>query len=402
MEKQLPAIAMAISLLAGLTSYAAQPAPLPAWDQADFALRIFRQAAGTNGENFIISPYSASSALGLAAYGANGDTAKEMQQMLRMNPTPSNSVLDILGSARETLLSATNATAILETTDSFWPELSFTIEKDFIEKAAKRMGAFVRPIPMNADGQTEINGFVARATHGRIPVTFAMPPDPSTRLIILNTVYFNGKWMYPFEKADTTDSIFHAPKGNKKTPFLRQTEDLPYYKAKDYAVLRLPYGDGDFEMAVFLPEKGITLKDFETSLTADKLRDAFIQSNTRENVSVEIPKFEFATTIPLNAPLQAMGMKKAFSAKAEFPGISRKEGLLISDVFQKANVTVDEEGTIAAAVTAIAMCKAMPMPAKPILFRADRPFLFVIRHGETGQILFIGRVTSPVPPSKKE
>lgn len=394
------ALALAAGLFSATFSMAGQPADSATWDQTDFALRLFRRAGGTNTVNFIVSPYSASSALGLAASGAAGETADEMARMLSIKPTASNTVLDILGETRGTLLASTNASAILETTDSFWPELSFGIEPDFSKKAAKRMGAFVRPIPMDAKGQAEINAFVDEATHGRIPVTFAAPPEPSTRLIILNTVYFNGKWRKAFEKTDTQEMVFHGPAGDKTTPFLRQTDDFPYSKEKGFSVLRLPYGDGAFEMAILLPEKGVSLASLESALTPDVLRKALRKANTPEKVAVEIPKFEFSSTIPLNGPLQAMGMKKAFSGAAEFPGISRTEGLQISDVFQKANVTVDEKGTVASAVTAILMCRAMPMPVEPVLFRADRPFLFLIRHGETGQILFIGRVASPVPPAE--
>ena len=401
MSKHLPLVFLT-GLFAGFVACAGQPATSPAWDQTDFALRIFRQAAGTNGENFILSPYSASSALGLVASGASGETAAEMRKMLCMSETASNSVLDVLASTRKELLASTNETAILETTDSLWPALSFPIERTFMDDASDSMGAFVRPIPMDANGQKQINDFVCEATHGRIPVTFAQPPDGATRLIVLNTVYFNGKWTKTFKKTDTSDEIFHSPEGDKKTPFLRQTEDFPYFKGEDFAILRLPYSDGAFEMAVLLPDEGTSLGAFEASLSAEKLREALASANESEYVNVELPKFEFASTIPLNAPLQAMGMKKAFSGAAEFPGISREKGLLVSDVFQKANVTVDEEGTIAAAVTAIAMCKAMPMPREPLLFHADRPFLFLIRHGETGQILFIGRVTSPVPPADKK
>lgn len=399
MKKLTTCLALAVSICTPITALQAKQ-----WDHEAFALKLFQTAAKDQNENFVISPYSVASAFGLAASGAKGETATEMQQALGFSKEVANDLLPILAKNQQELFSKTNQYAKLELSNSLWPEMSFSLDPAFVAQAVQQLGAKIQPIPMNNVGQKMINNTVSEATHGRIPTTFTEPPNPNTRLILINTIYFNGKWMSPFNQSDVDNLPFSSPKGEIKVPFLRQVKTLPFYEDQQFSLLRLPYRGQTFEMVFLLPNSKLPLADFERTLASATLHSAIDKSSVNR-VDIELPKFEFDATISLNATMQEMGMKRAFSPSADFSGITKKEGkeLFISDAFQKANITVDEEGTVASAVTAIAMMRAaLPPRTPPKEFHADRPFLFLIRHVSTGQILFLGRVTSPTPPAEKK
>ena len=366
-----------------------------------FALTLFQQASRNTSENFVISPYSVSAAFGMTAFGARGQTFSEMAEALGFSSKDPEALLALLSAREKTLSASTNEQVRLECSNSLWPERRFSLNPGFVSPIAKSLGATVNPITMDSVGQQAINEAVSKATHGRIPVTFTAPPSAATALILINTVYFNGKWMYPFSKDKGVELPFESPKGKVNRPFLSQTRTFPLYEDDDFSLLRLPYKDADFEMALILPKAGKCLADLERSLTAENLYSA-LKKSSMERVKVQIPKFEFASTIPLVSAMKKMGMKLPFTGEADFSGISEKGGLSISDAFQKANVTVDEEGTVASAVTAISVMRSSFRPnPKLFTFRADRPFLFLIRHFYSREILFIGRVTDPTPPVKR-
>lgn len=373
------------------------------WNHESFALKLFQTAAQNPNENFVISPYSVASAFGVAASGAKGETADEMQKALGFSKCESNEPPRILANERKEIFTSTNENARLELSNSLWPEMSFTLGRSFVSQAVKLLDAKVQPIPMNSVGQKMINDAVCKATHGRIPTTLSMPPSAATRLILISTIYFNGKWQSPFRAEDVDELPFATPTGKVTVPFLTKVRSFPLYEDPRFSLLRMPYRGANFEMVFILPKAGLPLADFERSLTIPKLRTAIDDANwTRTDI--EIPKFEFNATISLNSTMRKMGMKRAFTPSADFSGMSKKEGkeLFISDAFQKANITVDEEGTIASAVTGIAMmAAAMPPTTPPREFHANHPFLFLIRHIGTNQILFMGRVAAPTPPAKK-
>jgi serpin B len=167
---------------------------------------------------------------------------------------------------------------------------------------------------------------------------------------------------------------------------------LPYYQGDGFQAVALPYIGGEVSMLVLIPDEG-TFKEFEESFTSEEL-ETVINEMAYSPVLLKFPKFEFESEFSLAKTLAAMGMPEAFSGAADFSGMTGDKDLFISDIFHKAYIGVDEEGTEAAAATAVIM-KLTAAPADPIRLTVDRPFLFLIRDHQTNSILFMGRVVSP-------
>lgn len=364
--------------------------------QVDWAFGLFREAAPGKG-NAVLSPFSVASALGLTGLGANGETGEEMAKVLGFPDFVE--MLTVWPAVFGSLAGTTNENVRLEMTNSLWPkqEVAGHLNPRFLHYAKNVFRAEVRPISMNEAGKEAVNAFVASATKGRIPQLLTEPPDAATALLVLNTVWLKAKWATPFQPSRTENSVFHATDGDLDVPFLHATEIFAYAKQEGMAAVCLPYiGDG-LEMLVLLPDQGQDLATFEKGLSLEKLR-ALQAAFKEEAVDLALPKFEMESAVDLKEPLQAMGMKKAFTGDADFSGISRDVSLSISQVFQKANITVDEEGTEAAAATAVMMVRSMPPVRPTVSFRADRPFFFAIMHRKTNLVLFLGRVEKPVAP----
>lgn len=252
-----------------------------------------------------------------------------------------------------------------------------------------------------------MNEWVRNQTRGLIDSILSQPPSPDTRALLLNAIYFKDKWEHQFDKGKTAKQTFYnkgLQSGNEPvSDFMRSFGERWYYKElqigdEPVQVLELPYKNGNRSMLVFLPEK----KDGLTSmLSASNFTAAFshalssVSNMWRSKVNVFLPKFELTTKYALKSTLRGMGITDIFDpAKVDLSGITEQEKLVVSAVTHKAYVKVDEEGTEAAAVTSIgAMAVMAVIPSRPpIVFRADHPFLFLIRDRVNGLILFMGKV----------
>jgi serpin B len=371
------------------------------WNQADFAADLYRSAALASGANanVILSPWGVGSLFGMLQTGARGDTARGMAAALRLGadePAPEETAA-AFREARAALSAATNANVALELSDSLWLAPGFSPSEDFLALVREAFDAEARTTPMGETGRTAINQFVSGKTHGRIPEVLSPGSldDPFLRLVAVDTIYLKAKWQEPFDAAETQDRAFHADSGDVQTPFMHGEREAEILDAPECAVLRLPYKGLSVEMLVFLPSPSNTVADVEALLGGPFL-DRLAASPWQGKVSIALPKFEFDSSHDLKPILSAMGMDAAFSPlDADFSGIAPQ--LYLSAALQKANVTVDEEGTEAAAAT-VAIGKAnsaWPPPPQPRPFVADRPFLFLIREMDTGLVLFLGRVAKP-------
>lgn len=368
----------------------------------DFAFELYRNASIDEDDNFIISPYSAKMAIGSAAAGATGETFRQMVDAIGIAATNGASLVDALAFERDAVLSATNKATTIEITDSLWPitDRGIKLKDDFVTCLAKGLSTTVKPTSI-AKGQGEINAFVDKATHGRIPKLLEQPLEPSTELVILNTIYFNGKWDMPFIKEETTKGSFVADGKKMAALFMNKTGRYCLFESSEYSTLSVPYvrgerGDDPYEMMVILPASTNSIKAVEKSISMEGLVKAR-QSAKACEVALAMPKFAFDATIPLTEPLKALGVKRAFGA-AELGGIA-EGNLSISDVLQKATIEVDESGTIATAATSM-MVRMTALAPPPRPFVLNRPFLFVVWHPTSKQILFVGRVKSPKPSNK--
>ncbi len=385
------------AMAAALPAYAGSAA---AWRQVDFAAEVFRRGAGAAEQNVVISPWGVANLFALLQTGARGDTANGMAFALQLYgaTTPSETAATFR-EARTALSRAANDDVALELSDSLWLKPGFALSESFRSLARDAFDADVRITWMGAKGREAINAFVAEKTHGRIK-DLIQPPvldDPLTRLVAVDTVYFKAKWQKPFKKDATQDQTFHAPGRDVEVPFLHDTRHAEILDAPECAALRLPYRFGTAEMLVFLPSPSNTVADVEAKLSGPWL-DRLAATPWRGEAAIALPKFDFGSEHDLKPILEPMGMGAAFDpARADFSGIAPQ--LYIGTALQKANVTVDEAGTEAAAATvAVMLQRASPVrKAPPRPFVADRPFLFLIRETRTGLILFLGRVVKPQP-----
>jgi serpin B len=371
-----------------------------------FALDLYSRLAseaGTAGGNMFFSPWSISSALAITYEGARGTTADEIQEVFHF---PADDATRRTGFYElSTGLNRGGSGYTLRTANALWAEKTYSFLPAFISTARNSYSAYVTNLDFIGNpeaSRTTINQWVAGQTENRIKDL--LPPgsiDPLTRLVITNAIYFKGTWDKQFDKENTVEDTFRvSPSQTVPVQMMRKTdEDAKYWYAETdtLQVLGMPYAHKDgkaLSMLVLLPKDG-NLQAAEQSLTAQELAE-LQQALVYKRVMVYFPRFRLETDYCLSDTLKEMGMPTAFTGGADFSGMDGTGGLWIDDVFHKAFVDVNEEGTEAAAATAVAMTLAYESSFEPIpVFRADHPFIFLIQDDDTGNILFIGRVVNP-------
>jgi serpin B len=280
-----------------------------------------------------------------------------------------------------------------------WGQKGFSIRPEFLALTRQQYGAEMLLVDFaQAEAASrEINRWVEQQTNDKIKDL--IPPgslDALTRLVLTNAVYFKGDWVQPFDKRNTREEDFTVSAEKKvKLPLMHQQTKMGYAEEETFQVLELPYAGQELSMVVLLPKKVDGLPELEKAITVDTLAALIPKLHVREVITY-LPKFKLETSFGLNATLLAMGMKRAFSREADFSGISSADTLYISAVLHKAYVDVNEEGTEAAAATGVVMRAMAARRPQPLpVFRADHPFLFLIRDTKAGSILFMGRLTNP-------
>ena len=219
--------------------------------------------------------------------------------------------------------------------------------------------------------------------------------DKLTRLVLTNAIYFKGNWARQFEEDKTKEAPFTLISGEKvNVPMMNQTAEFNYMETEDFQGLELPYVDDELSMIILLPRKVDELSSLEEMLSLEKF-SGWLGKLGKRKVLVSVPKFRMTSRFGLAGVLRSMGMMDAFSEKANFSGMNGKRDLFISAVVHKAYVDVNEEGTEAAAATGVVMRVTSVEPERIPVFRADHPFLFLIRDNKSGSILFIGRAMNP-------
>jgi serpin B len=399
--------------LAALCGSAAAAAPaLPTADQnalvqggAAFALDLYGQLASRPG-NLFFSPYSVSSALAMTYGGAAGQTAEQMAKTLHLDlPSPRlhaafgalNQALNVGGQKGGYSLSVANA---------LWGQRGSEFLAPFRDLVRTGYGAGLRVLDFRDDAEgarKTINDWVAVHTNGKIKDLIAPGVlDRLTRLVLTDAIYFKGDWEREFQRQRTSDQLFYVKPGQTiQAPLMTQVADFGYLEGEGFQAVEMVYRGGDVALVAFLPRERFGLAALEKGLSADSLR-LWLGRLQDQRVAVHFPRFKMTEQFALAGQLQALGMLDAFSSKADFSLMNGKrpgdlEALSISDVIHKAFVEVNEQGTEAAAATAVVMKRAMAMrPGPPVPeFRADHPFLFLIRDRRSGAILFLGRVVEP-------
>jgi len=366
-----------------------------------FGLALYGHVRGKPG-NLFLSPYSIASALAMTWAGARGETADEMAETLAL-PRDWRGEPERIHNAFGRLTKSLNdpkAAYELTVANALWGQKGYGFQEAFLNLLDTHYGAGLREVDfLGATDQARktINTWVEKETREKI--TDLIPPGalvPETRLVLTNAIYFLGTWRFPFGKDDTKEEDFFAPSATVKVPMMRDTKHYLYADAGGHHVLQLPYKGGDLAMLLLVPKKKDGLAAVEASLSPKALA-GWIGEMKHTRVRLRLPRFKTTWRCLLGETLAGMGMARAFDpAKADFSGMNGgKEPLWIGEVIHKAFVEVNEEGTEAAAATAVVMVGAAPAPEEPPVVRCDRPFLFLIRDTRSGAILFLGRLVNP-------
>ncbi|HBE88162.1 MAG TPA: proteinase IV [Elusimicrobia bacterium] len=364
----------------------------------EFAIKLYRELAPESG-NIFFSPYSITSAFAMTREGAKGDTAAEFDSVFGF-PAPDKGLAESFAAAAAAL-EAGKGTAKLTLANSIWPQKGYKFKADYLSKLRKAYGAQSNTVDFSKDAEAargEINGWTEKKTEGKIKDLFpAKSLNSLTRLVLASAVYFKGTWLHPFEAAMTSDADFFIKEGAK--PVKVKMMAHPGQKKRRYtadelaAVVDLPYAGGSLSMMAVLPRDGKTLSEVEGALSAAKIT-AWREEMGLRDVKAFLPKFKFSAKYSLAGLLPGMGLKLAFTDAADFSGMDGTQDLYVQKAFHQAFVEVNEEGTEAAAATGVAMgLKSIQMDFE--VFRADKPFLFLIIENKTGLVLFIGRVENP-------
>lgn len=368
-----------------------------------FAYNLYERLDGE--ENVFFSPYSLCSALSLLNLGAGTETKEELDILMGITDAAAwNNAM------RAYLETQWQDDTFVLTANSIWmregKEWAEEIEADFLNPAKDfyRSELYESDFAKDPKGALErINKWASDNTEGMIPqVLNELPAD--TAMILMNAVYFEGKWEAPFMEEDTYEQIFAGTAGEKEVEMMHQYNEYYAYVETDAIAgcgikgIALPYENSPLVMKIFIPDgRGDIVSLFDALSIEEKeaLLDSLDNADREKITRLTIPKFTMEQEIKgLNALLQKMGMKTAFDMdNADFDKIA--EELYVSWVLHKAKIEVNEQGTKASAVTAIVTNDACaPMEEEPIVFEADRPFIYVIQDTRTGMILFMGRVNN--------
>lgn len=383
---------------------------------SEFAFDLYHQTADDSSDNLIFSPYSISLAFAMVYAGARGETEAQIADVLhyslpqdQLHPAYNALDLQLVGTgAAPTPAPEGEETGnlILRIANAIWGQQDVEFKPEFLDLLGANYGAGLRLMDFQSqpdESRQEINQWVEDQTEERIR---NLIPEgvitPSTRLVLTNAIYFYGGWTNAFLPEATQDAPFTTLAGDSVTvPMMSQSALNARYAAGDgYQAVELLYGqDQSAAMLVILPDAD-QFSTFEASLDAAQF-NAIRESMQYQAVNLWMPKWDFESEFSLKDTLIEMGMLAPFGegASADFSGITEQIDLVISAVIHKANITVDEEGTEAAAATAIIMEESAAMePQDPVEFRADHPFIFAIYDTQTGTLLFLGRVADPSQP----
>ena len=367
-----------------------------------FALTLYQALRDQDG-NLIYSPYSIFQALLMTAAGAEGATASQMASVLGvdLNNPEIHNLMNALNKALTTqpeYLQSDAQPLTFNIANAVWAQKDFHFEQSFLDTLSANYNAGLKLVDFNnpEDARALINLWVAAQTNDKIQELIpAGLLDQMTRMVLTNAIYFKGAWSNQFEEKDTEDGSFTLLDGSSKTvPFMHGNFTLSALVSDKIQAIRLPYEGGTYAMAAIMPLENFA--DFEAQLTAADLEQLLnsLQSSSAM-VDLSMPKFQAESRFGLGEILAGLGMPDAFDAqKADFSGMTGKPDLMISSVLHQATIDVNEEGTEAAAATAVAM-SLTSMPGQSYTIRLDKPFIYVIYETTTNTITFMGRVVNP-------
>jgi serpin B len=372
-----------------------------------FAVDAYLQLAAAGRDNLVLSPASIRLALAMAWAGAEGVTAEQMAEVLHLD-LPAEEMHAALN-AVDTLLAARNREeppgpddrerkVVLTISNALWGQAGFEFLETFLDTLAVSYGAGMRLVDFvvaTEEARATINDWVSDQTNERIPELIpAGVLSELTRLVITNAVYLDASWMTMFDPAETRDGSFTTLEGEEVTAeVMHQTHGFLYSAGPGWQAVELPYVGNELAMLLIVPDAG-SFGEVEADLGA--VLAGAVAGLSMTDVALGLPTWEFRTQASLVEMLASLGMTDAFDqARADFSAMTGEPDLFISDVLHEAFISVDEDGTEAAAATAVIMDLRAAMPGDTVDLEIDRPFLFSLYDRESGEVLFIGRVADP-------
>lgn len=366
-----------------------------------FAGELLTELADGDTDNLFVSPTSLSLSLAMVWAGARGDTATELAETLYY-PEDAHPAFNAF---EQSLTSAAEGEVTLRMANMLWGNEGFPFEAEFLDTLARHYGTGVRRLDFEEDPEGArqcINEWVTDQTDGNVEEllpeqSLDRPGDEYVVTVLTNAIYMLADWEFPFEEEKTETAPFTTLDGQETDVELMEGEfDVPYAEIDGHEVVDLPYAGEQLSMTVVLPPDG-EFGDTRDGLTGARLAE-FVDATEEREGTLRLPRFEFSTAVALGETLEAMGMASAFDpSTADFADMYVEtefdETVALDEVFHEAYVEVDEEGTEAAAATgAVGMAPTSIGHTTPFEMVVDRPFLFAIRHRETGAVLFFGQV----------
>jgi len=360
----------------------------------EFAFDIFKNnISGENeGKNVMISPLSISSALSMTINGANGETREAMLEALRLKGITVDAVNKAYRDLTKALISV-DKRVLISIANSVWTEDDFNVKKAFIDVLTQYYDAQSEAFDINdPNAPARMNAWIENKTNGLIK-DMIESLDDNTVMLLINAIYFKGKWASEFDRTKTENLPFYLTSGSVNVPMMKQKSDFSVYEGNGFVMAEFPYGQGNFVMDVILPDQSSSLSG-TMNLITDANFNGWISQMRKRETDVTFPKFKYGFKKKLKDVLSNMGMGIAFTDAADFSNISEQYDLLINEVTHQSFIETDEEGTEAAAATVVEIGLTSVGPTS-FEFRMDRPFIFIIRETTTNSILFMGRVADP-------
>lgn len=361
-----------------------------------FSIDLYDKYKSEDG-NLFFSPYSISSALSMTYEGAKGQTAEEMQAVLHLPDGKNKIRSDFVSIYNE--LNKADKNYKLTTANALWAQEDYPFVNEYFNVVDEYYDGKVTNLDFKTDTENSrvtINNWVEDKTNDKIKDLIpAGMLSPATRLVLTNAIYFKANWSSQFDAKDTWDGKFKLGSGESvDARMMYQTSNYNYGETSDLQILEMDYLGNDLSMLIILPKEN-NMAQIENTFSVEKLEDWKDYMQT-EKVRVTLPKFKFETKYFMAEDLKEMGMPTALYPDADFTGMSPTDELFISQVIHQTFIEVAEYGTEAAAATAVIMgAGAAPEQEQPKIFRADHPFIFIIQQKDSGNILFMGRMSDP-------
>lgn len=365
-----------------------------------FAFKLYDQVSKQrSGPNTFVSPASVMLALAMTYNGADGTTRQAMARTLELEGMSLDEVNRAFADLKSALKPA-DSKIQLKIANSLWARNGFNLKPEFVKRNEDSFAAEVASLNFGDPAAVKtINSWVSKNTDGKIDKILDRIEDGAV-LFLINAIYFKGQWQIEFKKEDTKPDTFRVSAAQRKdVSMMSQSGTFFYYKGKDFQSVALPYGDGSVSMYIFLPDEKTSLDQFERSLTAENW-DAWMNSFQPAPGDLKLPRFKVEWEATLNEPLKTLGMAEAFSPQranfSQMAQVGPDNNLYISEVRHKTWAEVNEEGTVAAAVTSVGVfVTSVQVPRERFEMKVDRPFFFAIRDNRTKVVLFMGSVSIP-------